>query len=143
MNDTSNNGKLARRALMIAALLGFTAVAFGAFGAHGVKDHIAPDLFEVYQTGALYHLTHAIALLGISVWLRWAPRRRLLHIAGMCFTAGVIIFSGTLYGLALSGQRWLGAITPIGGVMLLVGWALTFASAWRAIDQSETQQAEV
>jgi len=116
---------------MVAALLGAAGVIMGAFGAHMVQDRIEPELFEIYQTGALYHLLHAVALLAVSVWLRWAPRRRLLHAACICFTLGILIFSGSLYTLALTDTRWLGAITPIGGVLLIVGWLLTAASAWQ------------
>jgi len=132
MNQSpQQTGRLARRAVIVAALLGASGVIMGAFGAHAVQDRIDPELFKVYQTGALYHMLHAVALLAVSVWLRWAPRRRLLHAAGVCFTLGVLIFSGSLYILALTGIRWLGAITPIGGSLLILAWLLTAASAWK------------
>jgi len=99
-------------------ILGFMGVALGAFGAHGLRDHIAPTLLAVYQTGVLYHLVHVVALGGYSI-VEQTPRRRW---PGLCFIGGITLFSGSLYLMAVSGVRWLGAITPIGGVLFLVGW---------------------
>ena len=98
------------------------AVAAGAFGAHGLRARLTPDLLEVFETGARYQMYHALALLAVG-WAatRWPgpwPAR-----AGWLFVAGTLLFSGSLYALALSGARWLGAVTPFGGVAFLAGWA--------------------
>jgi uncharacterized membrane protein YgdD (TMEM256/DUF423 family) len=102
----------------LAALLGFSAVALGAFGAHGLKDVLATnDTAPIWQTAVLYHLVHAVAAL-------WASDRR--PFVTVLWACGVLVFSGSLYLLAITNIRWLGAITPIGGVLLLVGWAMLF-----------------
>ena len=105
----------------IAALSAFIAVAAGAFGAHALKARLEPDLLTVFETAARYQMYHALALF-IAAWLAlqqpciWAVR------AGWCFIVGTVLFSGSLYALALSGVRALGAITPLGGVAFLAGW---------------------
>ncbi len=104
------------------------AVVCGAFGAHGLKDRVTPADLEIWQTGVLYHLVHAPALVLYGLFAR-APGR---HIAGWCLLLGAVIFSGTLYVIVLGGPRWLGAITPIGGVLLIAGW---LAFAWEARGQ--------
>lgn len=116
---------------VIGAILGFTAVALGAFGAHGLKARFAaqPELGAVYQTAAHYHLVHALALLATAwVTTRWPGP--IANTAGWCFVGGVLLFSGSLYALALTGWRGLGAVTPFGGLALLAGWALL---AWAAL----------
>lgn len=104
----------------VAAILGFLGVALGAFGAHGLKATIAqvPDGPEWWQKATLYHLVHAVAMLATG---RDDGRATA---ATWCFAAGIAIFSGTLYAMALTDLRWLGAVTPVGGVALLAGWAL-------------------
>jgi uncharacterized membrane protein YgdD (TMEM256/DUF423 family) len=115
--------------LRIGALLGGLAVAAGAFGAHGLKDRLDARALELFETAARYQMYHALALLAVGLWLQSAPIPRLAgQVAGWGFLVGTLVFSGSLYLLALSGQRWLGAITPIGGVAFLVGW-LAFAIA--------------
>jgi uncharacterized membrane protein YgdD (TMEM256/DUF423 family) len=106
--------------LTLAGAFGFAAVALGAFGAHGLRDRLSPALLEVWRTGVLYHLVHAVTVLALALAADRLRRPRL--VAGL-FCAGIAIFSGTLYALALTGVTWLGAITPIGGVLLLAGWA--------------------
>ena len=102
--------------LRLAALLGFFAVALGAFGAHGLSDVLAKNgRAEEWSTAVLYHLVHACVLLALS--LRRPPRA-----AWWLFAAGIVVFSGSLYLLALTNTRWLGAITPLGGLALLGGW---------------------
>ena len=118
--------------LLIAALSGLIAVALGAFGAHGLKGYLAPYLMDVYQTGVQYQFYHTLALLVVAVLALRAPVRA-LSVAGWCFTLGIVLFSGSLYLLALSGTHWLGAVTPIGGLAFLVGWA---ALAYSAIQLS-------
>jgi uncharacterized membrane protein YgdD (TMEM256/DUF423 family) len=102
------------------AVLGFLGVAAGAFGAHALQGRLAPDLLAVWETAARYQLMHAVVL----VFTGWIGAR----LAGRLFTAGIVIFSGSLYMLALTGTRWLGAVTPLGGLCLLAGW---LALAWK------------
>jgi uncharacterized membrane protein YgdD (TMEM256/DUF423 family) len=105
----------------LGALSGFVSVAAGAFGAHALRARLPADLLAVFETGARYQMYHALALLAVA-WAagRWAGP--LVTWAGWLFVAGTLLFSGSLYVLALSGVRWLGAITPLGGVCFLAGW---------------------
>lgn len=105
-------------------------VAAGAFGAHGLKARLTPDLLAVFETGARYHMYHALALVavGLVAHLRGSA---LVTASAWAFTAGIVLFSGSLYVLALSGVRWLGAITPLGGVAFIAGWVLLAAAALR------------
>lgn len=117
-----------RTFLLIGALAGFTGVMFGAFGAHALRDRLSPEMLAVFETGVRYQMYHAFALLIIAAALvhldGW-----LLRAAGWAFTAGMVLFSGSLYALALTGVTTLGAITPIGGLAFLVGWGLLIAAA--------------
>ncbi|MCE9608713.1 MAG: DUF423 domain-containing protein [Chthoniobacter sp.] len=107
----------------LAALAGFLAVALGAFGAHGLKAVLEKNgMLAVWQTAALYHLTHSVVLLAL------AQRTAVPRVPFAFFGAGILIFSGSLYALALTNLKWLGAITPLGGVCLLSGW---LALAWK------------
>ena len=118
--------------LTLGALLGGLAVALGAFGAHALRGQIAANLLETYETGVKYHFYHALALLVVALLIgRW-PQSNLPVVAGWLFVAGVIIFSGSLYLLAFTGIRWLGAITPIGGVAFIAGWLCLALVAWRS-----------
>jgi uncharacterized membrane protein YgdD (TMEM256/DUF423 family) len=117
--------------LLLAAISGFFAVALGAFGAHGLRDRLSADLLAVYQTGVQYHFWHTLALLGIAALLVHAPQSAYLKWSGNLFALGIVIFSGSLYVLAISGVRWLGAITPIGGVAFLAGWVCLAIAAWQ------------
>lgn len=122
-------GSVDRTFLFVGALAGFSGVALGAFGAHGLRGRLAPDMLAVFETGVRYHLYHALALVLTSLLLArldgWIVRT-----AGWCFAAGIVLFSGSLYGLALSGMTVLGAVTPLGGLAFLAGWAcLAFAAA--------------
>jgi uncharacterized membrane protein YgdD (TMEM256/DUF423 family) len=118
--------------LVLAGVNGFIAVSLGAFAAHGLKSMLGPDLLATFQTGVQYHMYHSLALLAVGILVLQFPAQTGLRIAGFLFLAGIIIFSGSLYILALSGIRWLGAITPIGGVAFLAGWALLAWSMLRA-----------
>ena len=109
--------------LLIAALCGFIGVAAGAFGAHGLRARLSPEMLAVFETAARYQMYHALALLAVALTINHTGDARLLDIAGWAFVAGILLFSGSLYALALSGVSTLGAITPIGGLALLVGWA--------------------
>ena len=114
----------------LGAASGFVGVAAGAFGAHGLKARLTPELLAVFDTGARYQMIHALALLA-AAWAisRWPGRAAAA--SGWCFVAGTLLFSGSLYLLALTGVRALGAITPVGGVLFLCGWLLLALAAWR------------
>lgn len=115
--------------LTLGALSGFLAVAFGAFGAHGLRERLTPEMLSVFEIGVRYQMYHALALVGVALAAeRWPSGS--LQAAGWCFVAGTLIFSGSLYVLTLTGQRWLGAVTPLGGVAFLAGWALLAWAAW-------------
>jgi uncharacterized membrane protein YgdD (TMEM256/DUF423 family) len=111
-------------------LMAFLAVALGAFGAHALKDRLAPDMLNIFEVGVRYHMYHALALLAVG-WAtaRWPESH--LNAAGWAFLIGIIIFSGSLYVLSIFGIRWLGAITPIGGLAFLIGWAILVWSLGR------------
>jgi len=109
--------------LALGAAYGFFAVALGAFGAHALKERLTPDLLAVWRTAVEYHFYHALALLAVGLLARQLPPSGALNTSGVCFALGVLLFSGSLYALALSGVRVLGAITPLGGVLFLIGWA--------------------
>lgn len=110
-----------RRFLLLGAFSGFLAVAAGAFGAHALRQTLPPDLLAVFETGARYQMYHALALVLVAS-LRGGASERLLAVAGYLFVAGTLLFSGSLYLLALTGTRWWGAVTPVGGVCFLAGW---------------------
>jgi len=112
----------------VAALL---AVALGAFGAHALKTRIAPDMLAVWHTGIEYHIFHALGLLAVGIVALHAPDSAPLRWSGALMLAGIVIFSGSLYLLALTGERWLGAVTPVGGLAFLAAWALFVAAALR------------
>ena len=110
-------------------LSSFVAVALGAFAAHGLRARLSPELLATFETGARYQMYHALALLGAAwAYARWPGYAALA--AGWLFVAGTILFSGSLYLLALTGERWLGAITPLGGLAFLAGWISLAAAAW-------------
>ncbi len=116
-------------AIPLAALSGFLAVALGAFGAHGLKNRLSPEMLEVYQTAVQYHFYHALALLAVGILLRQGLSSSVLVASAWLFAIGTLVFSGSLYALAVTEIKILGAITPIGGLMFLLGWAcLAYAS---------------
>ena len=116
--------------LSIAALSGFLSVALGAFGAHALREKLDPHYLDVFKTGVQYQMYHTLALLAVALLIKWIPGSGLLNASGWLFIAGILIFSGSLYILSVGGIRWMGAITPIGGLCFLAGWALLF---WQAI----------
>ena len=118
-----------RTLFALGALLAGLAVAAGAFGAHGLRDRLPPDMLAIFETAVRYQMYHALALLVVgSLAGQWPAGA----VAGWCFVVGIAVFSGSLYVLSLTGVRWLGAITPLGGVAFLVGWAwLAWAAATR------------
>ena len=110
-----------------AAMLG---VALGAFGAHGLRSRVTPEMLAVFETGARYHMYHALALLAVG----WAAARWTspwVNAAGVLFAAGIVLFSGSLYLLAVTGTRAWGAVTPLGGLAFIVGWACLGLAALR------------
>ena len=115
------------------SLIMLLGVAFGAFGAHGLKGHVSAETLQVYQTGVLYHLIHGLALFavgGLASFKAPTPPEQLLGaLAGLSFTVGIVLFSGSLYLLALTGLKWLGMLTPIGGAAFLAGWLCLAAAA--------------
>jgi uncharacterized membrane protein YgdD (TMEM256/DUF423 family) len=120
---------LERTFYALGALSALVAVAAGAFGAHGLRSRLAPEMLAVFETGARYQMYHALGLLAAG----WAAARwpgTAAALAGWLFLAGTVVFSGSLYALALTGVRALGAVTPVGGVAFIAGWA---ALAWAAL----------
>lgn len=118
-----------RWALMIGALAGLLAVMAGAFGAHGLRHVVSERGLEVFQTAVSYQMYHALVLVVASLMPALGLSRRLLGIACSFWLAGIVLFSGSLYLLVLSGHHWLGPVTPIGGVCFMIGWALLVAAA--------------
>ncbi|MBD9656562.1 DUF423 domain-containing protein [Pseudomonas sp. WHRI 8822A] len=116
--------------LLLSAFAGFSGVAMGAFAAHGLKSRLSADYLAVFQTGTHYQLIHALALLGVAILALIAPGR-LVNLAGGFFAVGIVLFSGSLYALTLSGIAKLGIITPFGGLAFLAGWACLGVAAWR------------
>jgi uncharacterized membrane protein YgdD (TMEM256/DUF423 family) len=116
--------------IVIGAVSAFISVAMGAFGAHALKARLTPDLLAVFETGARYQMYHALGLIAVGLLAAHRPSG-LLTGAGGAMALGTLLFSGSLYALALSGVRALGAITPLGGTSFLVGWVLFALAAWR------------
>lgn len=126
---------MSRIFIVLSGLLGFTAVALGAFGAHGLRSRLEslPDgvkRLEWWNTAAHYHLIHALAL-ALAAWLVHRGAGTSGVVAGWSFVAGVALFSGSLYLMTITGQTKLGAITPLGGLLLLAGWGAVVAAGWR------------
>jgi len=112
---------MAKTFLIIAAVFGFLGVAFGAFGAHALRDKLTPQLLETFETGVRYHMYHVFAIAVVAL-ASTHLRAGLLNLSGWLFVAGIIIFSGSLYILSLTGEKMWGAVTPFGGLALLAGW---------------------
>lgn len=110
--------------LLLGSLNMFIAVALGAFGAHALKKKLSEDMMKVYQTGIQYHIAHALGLLLLGLLAGSVENSSLVILAGWFLFAGIILFSGSLYALSLSGVRKLGAITPLGGLAFLAGWII-------------------
>jgi len=126
---------MSRIFIILSGLLGFTAVALGAFGAHGLRSRLEslPEgvkRLEWWNTAAHYHLIHALAL-ALAAWLVHRGAGTAGVVAGWSFVAGVALFSGSLYLMTITGQTKLGAITPLGGLLLLVGWGAVVVAGWR------------
>lgn len=117
----------ARLLAPLAAILGFTGVALGAFGAHGLEQSVTAARLAAWETGVQYQLVHALALLALGL----APPRSGIAAVGWLFVVGTLVFSGTLYALVLFDAPWLGMVTPVGGVLLLLGWGALFFALLR------------
>jgi len=120
----------ARLALVAAPILMAVAVALGAFGAHALKARVAPEMLSAWQTGVTYHAWHAIGLFLLGLLMLQAPQSAAFRIAAWLFAAGIVLFAGSLYLLALGAPRWVGAITPLGGVSFIAGWIAIAAGVW-------------
>ena len=116
--------------LMLAAFFGFTGVALGAFAAHGLKNRLTPEYLTIFHTGVTYQLVHTLALFGVAL-LATQIQGRLITWAGLSFTVGIVLFSGSLYLLTTTGISKLGIITPFGGLAFLIGWVCLGLAAWR------------
>jgi uncharacterized membrane protein YgdD (TMEM256/DUF423 family) len=121
---------LLRGFLMLAAFFGFTGVGLGAFAAHGLKNSLSAEYLAIFHTGVTYQLVHTLALLGVALLATQIPGR-LVTWAGVSFVIGILLFSGSLYLLTLTGISKLGIITPLGGLAFLVGWLCLGLAAWR------------
>ena len=124
---------MAKWLLMLASLSGFTGVALGAFAAHGLRGKLPDNLLNAFQTGVSYQLWHTMALIGVALLLLRGPDSALLKTSGVLFALGIVLFSGSLYLLALSGLGKLGMITPLGGVTWLVAWFCLGLGIWRTL----------
>lgn len=116
--------------LEIASILGGISVVLGAFASHSLKGRLSESALAIWETGTKYQMYHALALFLTALLLHRLPNSTPLIVAGYAFTAGVLVFSGSLYALSLSGVKWFGAITPLGGVALIIGWISLAVAAW-------------
>jgi uncharacterized membrane protein YgdD (TMEM256/DUF423 family) len=123
---------MSRIFLAAGGLAMLAAVALGAFGAHALKARLSADMLAVWRTGVEYHVYHALGLLAVGLVAAQLPDSTLLKWSGWLMLAGIVLFSGSLYALALSGERWLGAITPIGGTAFLAAWVLFVIAVLKA-----------
>jgi uncharacterized membrane protein YgdD (TMEM256/DUF423 family) len=118
--------------LMLASLFGASAVAAGAFGAHGLRGNISDRALEIFETATRYQLTHALLMVAIALLMIVLPEPpSSLPIGAIAITAGMVLFCGSLYGLSLGAARWLGAIAPLGGTAFIVGWICVAIVAWK------------
>lgn len=123
---------MSKTILLTASVVLTLAVIIGAFGAHGLKSHLTNEMLQVYKTGVEYHFYHALGLLLIGVLSVSIPSG-LLNWSAIFLTLGIVLFSGSLYVLAITGIKWIGAITPLGGLSFIAGWILLFAAVWKKL----------
>ncbi|MCB1678574.1 MAG: DUF423 domain-containing protein [Halioglobus sp.] len=124
---------MAKLFITLASFSGMLAVVFGAFGAHALKNRLDDDALGVYATAVQYHFYHSLALLAVGVIAMGQPQTVLLKSSGWLFFIGILVFSGSLYLLSFTGMRWLGAVTPLGGLAFVGGWACLAATAWKLL----------
>ena len=121
-----------RQFFIAGAVSAFIGVAAGAFGAHGLKDRLEGDMMDVFEVGVRYQMYHAFALIVVAWALARWPASSVVTAGGWLFIVGTLLFSGSLYALSLTGTKWLGAITPLGGLAFLAGWLCLAWGAWKA-----------
>ncbi len=120
-----------RLLLILGSLLAGLAVALGAFGAHALRDRLDADLLNTFETAVRYQMYHALGLLAVGLVLARFSSSSFIPLSGWLFVAGIVLFSGSLYLLCFTGVRWLGAVTPFGGVAFILGWLLFAWGVWR------------
>jgi uncharacterized membrane protein YgdD (TMEM256/DUF423 family) len=128
-----------RNLVVSAALSGFLSVGLGAFAAHGLKSILSPYLLGVFETGVTYQFIHTLALLLCALFAlhsRAEKAQKAFHRAAICFIIGILFFSGSLYALALTGVKWFGPITPLGGVMFMIGWGFLAYAGYQMTDET-------
>ncbi len=124
---------MAKLFITLASLSGMFAVILGAFGAHGLKNRLDAYSMGVFETAVQYHFYHSLALLAVGMLALSQPQTTMLKSSGWLFLLGIFIFSGSLYLLSVTGVRWLGAVTPLGGLAFLAGWACLAAAGWKLL----------
>jgi len=124
---------MAKLFITLASLCGMFAVVFGAFGAHALRGRLDDHAMGIFETAVQYHFYHSLALLGVGVIALSQPQTVMLKSSGWLFFLGILIFSGSLYVLSITGLRWLGAITPLGGLAFIGGWACLAATGWKLL----------
>lgn len=122
---------MAKNWILLGTFFGFFSVIMGAFGAHSLKEVLSPEQLTIYKTASEYQFFHSLALILLGLFAKQQPKKSSL-LAGIGFTAGISFFSGSLYALALTGIRGFGAMTPVGGVLFLFGWAGFFSTAYKS-----------
>ena len=124
---------MAKLFITLASLSGMLAVVLGAFGAHGLRGKLDDYAMGVFETAVQYHFYHALALLAVGIIALSQPQTTLLKSSGWLFLLGTVIFSGSLYILAITGTKWLGAVTPVGGLAFIGGWACLATASWKLL----------
>ena len=125
-----------RRLIMVGCVLAAVGVALGAFGAHMLKTILEPPLLAAYDTATRYQMYHAFGMVLVGMAVRVYDDRR-LAMAGWLFATGILLFCGSLYGIALAGLKWLGPITPVGGLTFIIGWGILGWRVWRGVSHGE------
>jgi uncharacterized membrane protein YgdD (TMEM256/DUF423 family) len=124
---------MAKLFITLASLSGMLAVVLGAFGAHALKARLDAYALGVFETAVQYHFYHSLALLAVGIIALSQPQTTLLKSSGFLFLLGIVVFSGSLYLLSITGVRWLGAVTPLGGLAFIGGWACLAATGWKLL----------
>jgi len=124
---------MAKFFITLASLSGMLAVVLGAFGAHALKDRLDEYALGIFETAVQYHFYHSFALLAVGVIALSQPQTAMLKSSGWLFLVGILVFCGSLYLLSVTGVRWLGAITPLGGLAFIGGWACLAATGWKLL----------
>jgi uncharacterized membrane protein YgdD (TMEM256/DUF423 family) len=129
----NNPAHLARTFFAFGSTSAGIGVALGAFGAHGLRNSVAPEMLALFETAVRYQMYHSLGLVATAWAITWRNENTTkgFGIAGWCFMAGIVLFSGSLYALALTGPHWFGAFTPLGGIAFIVGWGALAWSGWR------------